>query len=141
VTCVDPIEPANPRHRGWCVRCGKAVDEHSRIRMHRDRRFENEIVRELCEGLKIDWQLLNTYAGRRADRAEREYGRDFPDIVNRNMAREGADEAADGVNYPRWWLDAYNRGLIPEDEHWKAQHFEAALKYSALAFHEFAQAV
>lgn len=141
MTCVEPIEPANPRHQGWCARCGKAVEEHPRGRVQRDRRFEAEILRQLCDGLKIDWQLLNTFASRRADLAEREYGRDFPDIVRRNMAREGADEQADSVNYARWWLDAYNRGLIPEDQHWKAEHFETALKCSALAFHAFAQAV
>lgn len=107
----------------------------------RDPRQENEITRWICGTLKVDWERLNAYAGRRADLAKREYGRDFPDIQGRNMAQEGADEAADARNYCVWWLDAFNRGLIPDSEHWKAEHFQNALKYSALAFHEFAQAV
>lgn len=138
-------EATDPRRAGRCIRCDRPITDRQELLplrgIMRDPRFEQEIVRLLCGSLKVDWEQLNAFAGRRADAAKREYGRDFPDIGSRNMAQEGADECGDAVNYARWWLDAFNRGLIPDSEHWKAEHFQAALKYSALAFHEFAQAV
>ena len=134
----DHQEGNDPRMAGRCIRCGKELPPETGPR--RDPKFECEITRYLLSGMNVDPDPLNAYAGRRADDGKAAYGYDFPSL-ERNFAVEGADEAADGRNYMCWWLDAFNRGLIPDSEHWKAEHFQQALKHFALAFNECYQAM
>jgi len=130
-------ESENPRKAGYCD-CGKELPPETGPR--RDPQFECEITRYLLSGINVDPEPLNVFAGRRADIAKRDYGRDFPDL-SRDLAKEACEELADARNYAVWWLDAFNRGLLPDSEHWKAEHVQAGLKHAALAFNEFHQAM
>lgn len=137
VTCSRAVEAANPRHRGWCVRCGKSVDEHNRIPLERDREFEDLTTRELATGL-ADPEPLIAYARKRADRAQAEYGHDFPDTT-RDLEVEALDELADCRNYIVWRLDGIRRGLFPND-HWRVPHLQMALRGVITVFEQLQQA-
>lgn len=132
----DHQEATDPRRAGSCLKCGRVIPQE----LQRDPELEKEIIRKLLAGSNYDPEPLIVYAQRRANAGAKDYGTDFPDL-QRNLGREGADESADGVNYPTWWLCLYHWGLIPESEHWKAEHMQKALRYSALAFAEFHAAV
>lgn len=120
-------EGADPRMVGRCYRCDRQIAAPSR-----DRDFEATAIRRIAAGLGVNVEPLVRFACQRADAFESEYGHDFPDL-NRDLEREGLEEAADWANYIVWRLDAIRRDMV-EGQEWKVGHLQDALKHVALAF-------
>src|SRR5579884_1187794 len=83
-------ESYNPRNAGWCS-CGRRLAVPSLPR--RDREFERELTQRIV-GALVDANALTVFSERRADRAESEYGHDFP-ALDRDLEMEAAEELAD----------------------------------------------
>lgn len=107
------------------------------VQRQRTRGFECEITRQVTEGIRVNVESLNLLAGQRADQAEHDYGHDFPEL-GRPLEREALEELADARNYIVWRLDAIHRGL--DDQEWRVQHLQIALRHVALAFEEIRSA-
>lgn len=129
VATCQHLEAANPRLKGFCVRCGRKIPEPIR----RDREWEAQATREMTRGLALDPEPLIAFATRRADSAQQEYGCDFPNL-DRDLGLETADELADARNYVVWWLDAIRRDLAEGGD--RVVHLQRALRHIALAFDE-----
>lgn len=106
------------------------------VRHQRNRGFERELTERIV-GFVADARALSVFAERRADRAEDEYGQDFP-ALDRDLEREALEELADCRNYVVWRLDGIHRDLFEGGE--RVEHLQNALRYVALAFNEVMQA-
>src|SRR5581483_5124657 len=101
-------------------------------------RFEDEATRYIVSGTAVDPTPINALAGSRADRAQQEYGHDFPSL-ERDLEREALEELADARNYIVWRLDAINRGLCGGA--WRVEHLQRALRNVVVAFDDVRQAL
>ena len=127
----------NPRNKGRCD-CGKKIPAREpfsapekRFRP-RDLESEREWLRQAARGL-CDPDEAMVQAEIRSTRLAGQYVSD-PMMVRTDMdrGREGQEEALDGINHVRWWLED-NVG------HPLAQKRLRALQYFLLAFNELAE--
>lgn len=109
----------------------------SAIREERDPQFEQQLTRWLAEGLSVDVEPLIVHAQWRADKAEAEYGKGFPD-ASRDLVKEAIEELLDCRNYIVWKLEQIHRS---DDDSASTDPLQSAMRHVILAFEDLRRAI
>jgi hypothetical protein len=107
--CPQPVASPNPRHNGDCVRCGRAIGGTWLATSE----SMGELHDLLLAGKPIpDYQAFRDHCEARELAGRPKFGLQY---LDRNNAKDGLEEAADGGNYSFFDIHQLRRDGFDED--------------------------
>ena len=105
VSGCEHAPSANPRHAGFCVRCGRPIPVEPTTRP-RNLDFERESVECAARGVMDPAQLWAQMLARSTDLADGYVADSLTVALDRDRVREVREELEDAFNHANWWLEA-----------------------------------